>query len=392
MRPSVFLRYLLLPLRTASLMVIVIFGVLLTFAEHAGIFGIPMLVIIGSWFFKYGFALMDDVVDGRPEPPVLSSEMVNPLEQRPLGTFFILIVFYFVTAALRGWVGGTVVLVLRLLLLSVVPAMVAAMSVTGRFVDALNPVAVFGIIVRIPAAYAKLLLGIGALWIIPTWLASAPGHSLATGWDLESLLPGAGLAGNGLLAGMLGQMLFMYLWIATFVCIGGTLYECRDELGIEAAESPQRKAARANAELERRRDKMWDRVYAEVRGGALANARETVRKMIAEAQEPIEACRWLYVRATAAADQRLANYLAQLTLARLLDARATGQALDMVRERLAVAPNFRPLTSAQVLRLAQLARDAGDRSTARRLLADFNQHYANDPMAPVAAQLQNDLD
>lgn len=77
------LKYLIVPLRVAPLLVIVIFSVLLTLAKHAGIFGIPMLVIVGSWFFKYAFVLLDAVIDGHREPPVLSMEMVNPVEQPP---------------------------------------------------------------------------------------------------------------------------------------------------------------------------------------------------------------------------------------------------------------------------------------------------------------------
>jgi hypothetical protein len=395
MRPSALLRCLRLPLYTAPVLLILIFGFILTLAEHAGMFGIPAFVIVGSWFFKYGFAVLDHVVDGRPEPPVLSFEMVNPVEQRPLGTFLLLVFFWSATGELRLQVAPTVVTALRLMLLAAIPAMVAVMSVTGRFIDALNPIAVFGMIARIPVAYVTLLLGIGAMWLVPVLAVQASGASLAALWRVESFLPGQTLAAvgvSGALAGMLGLMLFMYLWLATFACIGGTIYQHRRELGIEAAESPERKAARLDADVQRERDKVWDRIFAQFRGGALANARESVRKLIAEAPRSIEECRWLYARASGLADQRLANYVAQLTLPRLLDTRATGEALEMVRARLTVAPDFRPKTCGQTLRLVQLARDAGDRSTARCLLVDFSRHYANDPMTVMAAQLQAELE
>jgi hypothetical protein len=99
----------------------------------------------------------------------------------------------------------------------------------------------------------------------------------------------------------------------------------------------------------------------------------------------------MYAFATAAPDQRLANYLVQLMLPYLLEARVTGEAVSLVRERLAVSPDFRPQTSEQLLSLARLARDAGDRNTARGLLAEFNRYYVNDPMQPVATQLQAEL-
>jgi hypothetical protein len=196
---------------------------------------------------------------------------------------------------------------------------------------------------------------------------------------------------NGSLVAMFEQMIFMYLWLTTFALIGGSLYEERLALGIDVAASPERKAARATVDLERQRDKMWDQVFAQVRIGAWTNARESVRKLIAESRQPVDECRWLYARAAAQADQRLANYLAQLSLPRLIETRATGEAVGLVRERLARNPDFRPQTSGQLLALVRLARDAGDRRLARQLLADFAEYYANDPMQPVAEQLQSEL-
>ena len=47
--------------------------------------GIFLGLLLLSWFFKYCFILLDAIVTGAHEPPVLSIEMVNPVdEQRPL--------------------------------------------------------------------------------------------------------------------------------------------------------------------------------------------------------------------------------------------------------------------------------------------------------------------
>ena len=394
MHPIDLLRYMGLPLRTAPLLLIVIFALMLTLAVHAGVFGIPMFLISGSWFLKYGFALLDNVVEGNRDPPVLSSEMVNPFQQRPAWLLFLLILFYSVTAIMEPWIGNAGVIGLRVLLLTLVPSMVASMSVSGRFVEALNPVTVFGIIARIPFAYGALLAAIGAIWFFALMLLQAVGDSVAELWRLESLLPNqtsAAIGVRGVVVGLLLLMLFMYLWLAMFACIGGTIYERRRELAIDPAGSPERAAARADAELARQRDKTMDRIFAELRGGALGNAGTTVRKLIEASSQPLEECRWLYARAASIADPRLANYLAQVTLPRLLSARATGEALKMMRERLSVTPEFRPETGGQLLQLAQLARDAGDRAMARKLLTDFDGNYPNDPMASAAAKLQAEL-
>lgn len=395
MRRAPLLHYLRVPLHTAPLIAIGVFGILVSLAEHAGLLGVPALAILGSWFLTYGFALLDHVLEGRPEAPVLSYEMANPLAPRPLGMLLVLLAAYFLTEALRPWLGGALVVSLRIVVLALVPAMVAAMSLSGRFSDGLHPGAVFGIITRIPVGYGLLVLGIAAVWFLAVLIVQASGNLFASLWQADSLIPGQVydvLGFQGSLIGMLEQMIFMYLWLTTFALIGGSVYERRLELGIDVAASPERTAARAAADLERQRDRIWDQVFAQVRIGAMKNARESVRKLIAESRQPVEECRWLYARAAGQADQRLANHLAQLTLPRLIETRATGEAVDLVRERLARNPDFRPQTSGQLLALVRLARDAGDRRLARQLLAGFDAHYANDPMRPVAAQLQAELE
>jgi hypothetical protein len=393
MHPVVILRYLRLPLHKAPLLLIGTFSIVLTFFVQGGLFGLYIAVVLASFLFAYGFALLDAAVHGRTEPPVLSFEMVSPVERRSLALLALLLAFYFVTAQLQTVIGEGWVAVLRILLLALVPSMVAAMSVTGRVINALNPVAVIGTILRIPVAYGVLLITIGVLWYVPLSLLRIMGRSLPNILHKESLLPWHILSEvgfYGFVVGIVGMVLFMYLWLAMFACIGGTIYERRKELEIDAAASPERIAARANAELERQRDKIMDRVFAETRGGALGNAGNTVRNLIEEAQAPLDVCRWLYARA-ATTDQRLAGYLAQLTLPRLLNAKSTGEALKMVRERLAVDQDFRPLTGEQLSQLAQLARDGGQRSIARQLLADFSRHFPNNASESAAAKLQADL-
>jgi hypothetical protein len=393
MRITALLHYLRVPLYLSPLVLIVVFSLVLTIAEHAGLWGLPTLLIVGSWFFKYGFAVLDHTIEGRAEAPILSAEMLNPIEQRPMGTFLLVIGMYFLTDELRAWLSDAPVAALRIALFCLIPAVVAGMSITGKFFAALNPLAIVNTIARIPLAYAFLLVLIGAVWLLP-WIAiRSANESLAVLWRLETFLPGqtlVAIGAKGLSIEYFAHIVFMYCWLAMFSCIGGTLYEHRNELEFEAAESPERKAARADAMLERERDKIMDRIFGELRGGALGNAGATIRKLIDASPRPLDECRWLYQRATQI-DQRLANFLAQLTLPKLLEAKATGEAVTLIRDRLNAAPDFRPQTSGELLRLAQLAREAGDRATARKLLFEFDKHFANDPLQPMVDKLQQEL-
>jgi hypothetical protein len=391
LRPLVVLRYLSVPLRTAPLLSVLFFAVSLCFAEQMGVLGVGVVLLYGLWFFTYGFLLLDHVTEGRSEPLALSTEILaNTFAARPIGTFALVIGLYSLTGTLQQALGPQAVTALRLVLLAILPAMISVMSMSGRFIDALNPRAIFDTIARIPLAYAVLLLILGALWLFPVLALREHGDYLRGLWRAESFLPLGimpviGL--HGVLISFLAHLYLLYLWLAMFACIGGTLYEERQRLDFEAEVSPERAAARSLAELERERDLIMDRLYAQTRGGSLATVKPSLRKLLSEASDPIAHCRWMYHHAAAADDQRLAHYLAQVLLPLLLDSGATGEALETVRQRLNRSADFRPHTSAQVLRLVELASAAGDRAAARRLLVDFDRHYPNDPLASRAGQL-----
>jgi hypothetical protein len=101
--------------------------------------------------------------------------------------------------------------------------------------------------------------------------------------------------------------------------------------------------------------------------------------------------RWLYQRAAQWPDGRLADRLAREMLPRLLAQRSTGDALNLVRERLKKDAQFRPAGSADLLTLVQLARAAGDRATARLLLRDFSKLYPGDPAQAMVDRLNTQL-
>jgi hypothetical protein len=98
---------LLRPLRGSAAGVIVVFSVLLTLAAHAGLFGIPLALILTSCFFKYAYILFDHTVWGFEEPPHLDIQLLNPLdEQRPLAQCLILGLEVVAIAGVWPWIGA----------------------------------------------------------------------------------------------------------------------------------------------------------------------------------------------------------------------------------------------------------------------------------------------
>src|ERR1700722_17544348 len=132
--------YVLFPFKGGALALWVIFTFGFDLAFHAGLMGLPFALALVSWFFKYCFVLLDSIVTGAHEPPVLSVEMVNPLnEQRPLGQALLITGGVFLTLAVShsagivsGWICGA-------LLLALLPASIATLGLTSNIVRAAWP-------------------------------------------------------------------------------------------------------------------------------------------------------------------------------------------------------------------------------------------------------------
>jgi hypothetical protein len=183
----------------------------------------------------------------------------------------------------------------------------------------------------------------------------------------------------------------IYGWLALNAFIGVVLFEHREAIGFEPSRSPERLAERERREHDRELDLLVDRIFAQWRGGAHGNAWSTVDAHLRNSADRLAELRALFERIARWPDPRLGNLLAQELVSGLLAAHRTGDALTVVRERLRVDATFRPLRASDTLRMAELARDAGERLTARQLLADFSSRFPDDPAQSLAARLSADL-
>ena len=364
------LRHLALPLHAAPLLLVTIFAVLLRLAVYGALLGLPALLIIGSWFFKYAFLLLDHAAHGRPGAPVLSVEDANPLgEMRPLLYGAGAGVFYMATGTLDGIVGPELVSGLRLLGLLALPAIVATHSITGSFTEAINPATIIRVIQRLGAAYLVVLC-----------------VALACGWAGRAIV-----LDGGHLALLLRIALLMLLWLAMFAVLGGLIHDRRLELGFEPGQSTERRARQQERDRERERDRFIDQVFAEYRAGSRGNPWTSIQARAMASRNPVSEYAWILDRVSGWPRQSLADQVALELLPLLLAERRNGEALRIVRSRLQSNPHFRPRSSESLLRLVELARDGGERTLARSLLRDFDGHYPTDPQAMRARRLAADL-
>jgi hypothetical protein len=370
MNPRATLSYLTLPFHVAPLLLVALFSVLLRLALQAGLLGLPALLILGSWFFKYAFMLLDHAAQGRPGAPVLTPEAANPVgEMRPLAYAVAAGVFYMGTGAIGEFIGPTALTVMRLLGLVALPAIIATHTITGSFAQALHPLAIAAMTRRLGAGYLLIV----------------------------AVAIGAGLLGRAIvldgdhLAFVLRIALLMLLWLVMFSVLGGVLHARRHEVGFEPEHSPERRRRLDERDRDRERDHFIDQVFAEFRAGRQQTAWQTIEQHATRSPSPIAEYAWIHDRIATWPNPKLANRVAHELLPLLLAARRHGDALKLVKSRLQADPDFRPLASEQLLRLVELACDGGERALARALLDDFDRRYPDDPMATRAERLRAEL-
>src|SRR5260221_253373 len=264
------------PARGGAAGVVIVFALLLSIAAKSGLFGLPLALILTSWFFKYAYILFDHTVHGFDEPPALDIQMLNPLdEQRPLAQVAILGLIYaavYFAQAKMGPTPGRVIAVAAALFL---PASVAILGLERNIVKAAYPV-----------AWVRMILGLGPMYALV--LAIIGGYSLLIAllgrWELW--LP-------------VQIAIYMFCILSVFSVLGGALYERRHELGLETWASPER-----TEELQRKHDlrdseKAVTDAYGQVRVGSHTQAWQQLQTWLTSRGNAPDDYRWLCGRVAA---------------------------------------------------------------------------------------------
>jgi hypothetical protein len=354
-------RYFLVPFHSTPLLLVITFSIGLLMALRAGFMGIPLGFLLLSWFFKYCFVVLDSIVAGDVEPPVLSIEMVNPIsEQRPLALALLIIAEGMLVVALHRHAGLAAAACAVIVLIWALPANIAVLGVTRNPFSAIWPPTLLALIKALGRDYLLLnavtLLAAGVFY----WMAV---HTVSIGLALIAL-----------------QLTYML----TFTLVGGAVFEHRLELGIDTKTHQERLAERAAREHETERRRMLDRAYSSFRvrkpiegwqqieawlkqHGQAAPAHENRQDRPADSPLLVE-YRAVLEAASAWDDVRAADRLANELVGLLLAKRSNGEALSVVERRLATNPQFQVLPAVQATRVAELAGVAGKRSLQRRVM------------------------
>jgi hypothetical protein len=349
--------------------VVVTFALLLTIADHAGLFGIPLAFILISWLFKYAYILFDHSAWGIDEPPALDIHMLNPAdEQRPLAQLAILGLIYGTVKLAEAWLGSAVAVSLAAAAALLLPASIAVLGLERNVFKAL-----------FPPALAHMVRGLGVTYLVVLAVIAAYIAGIAFLLQRISFLP-------------LELAIALFGILSIFSMLGGVLHERRHELGIDTRHSPERTADLERREELRLGDAVVTEAYGLVRVGSHTKAWAMLQDWLAAQGRSVENYHWLCERVASWTDPRYVTRLTEEYVDKLLTLRQDGQALDVVADRLEKDPSFRPKTAAATLRIAQrAARGGGKPRIARALLADFAKRFEGDLAVAAAEALASEL-
>lgn len=348
----------------------IVFGVLLVLASKAGLMGIPLALILTSWFFKYAYILFDHTVRGFDEPPTLDIQMLNPLdEQRPLAQVVILGLIYAGTKLAQSSFGSTTAAIIGVAAVLVLPASVAVLGLERNILKAVYPVAL-----------GKMIIGLGPFYALVLGIIAS--FALILGW----------LGTRGLWLS-LELILGMFAFLSIFSVLGGVVYERRHELGLETWVSPERTDERRQQQELRQSEATVTEAYGLMRVGSHTEAWAVLQTWLSARGYAAEDYRWLCARVAQWHDPRYITRLNEEHIDRLLALKRTGEALDIAAARLRVDPAFRPKSAVSTLKIAQLAaQGGGSPAVARSLLSDYAARFPGDLHLAAAASLARSLE
>jgi len=357
-------RYLLMPFRAAPLILVAVFTVLWAFAIRGKIIGIFADVILLSWFFKYCYVLVDTVVAGQDEMPVLSVEMLNPVdEQRPLVQAIIASLGFIACWWVYHAIGPGAGLGLGALLLCALPATIGLLAISDSWLHALSPLTI-----------GRLMKGMGFRYLVVLSITLGGGALIA--WlalSLDSIL----------MTLFLAQLVLM----GVFCFIGGAIFESRIELDLNTRTWEERLSERDERHHAQARGAVLDRSYALLRlkrrGDAWANLEPWIREHCPDTH-PFTEYHALLTATCAWEDPVIGDKVADGYLTKLLVNGETGLALDALQIRLASNPKFCPSAPLYAQRLTELAVAAGRKDMSRRLLENAAAQRTTDTAKPAA--------
>jgi len=360
-----------MPFQASSLLFVgttsLLIALILSVGGVAIVLAIPALALLMIWFTQFTFTLIDDAVNGKKETATASVEMLSPWGDMRCWVHPVLTMLIALALLLQPRIPRVPVLVACALLF---PASLGAIALTGRAIDALNPLA----LVRVMRGLAHYYL-------------------LAVLWTVACVALGLLVSKSGLWTFVqLAMSQLLLLLICAF--IGGAVYVRRVELGFEPLVSPERVAEREAQDVAAQRQRMIDSVFGQMRVRHQAEAVATVRQWLEKSaahQVPGDVKALLAAGSTWPEQRGFAQLLRELAPL-LISMRQPAVAFAAVEAGLAAEPGFTLQQESAAVMMMRYALQTGRKRLAATLLANFTAANSGAQPGPALADLRAQLE
>jgi hypothetical protein len=341
-----------MPFQLASLLFVMVCALILTvaFTIASGSAGLAIsllaLVVVLVWLVQYAFIVLDAAANGLAEVPAASAEMLSPFADE------------------RGWIHPAIIAATTITLMlnpdlpkwpvvvaagTIFPASIAATVISGRALDALNPVAI-----------SRVIAAMGALYVIPVCVFLL--CTLACLWVA------------GLDFWLFPRLMVMgLLLLCAYACIGGTIHTRHSELGFAARVSSERVAEQMEVQRTQRRQQWIDSLYQLVLVRDHARSASTARQWLAAAaahELPADVAALL---ASGRSWNQPKSYcqLLRSVVTQLLEQQQPALALQVTEAALGTAQEFALAQEGAAVALARFALQTSRRRLAATILDNY---------------------
>jgi len=356
-------RFFLYPLHPSAL--VVLLGSVALFAVlPVSLLGALLRVVLGIFFVKYCFEVLEQTSEGRLRPPALTSELFTQRYEMPFKLWAVLLVLGVAQIVLERALGAWAAVLFGLLLNVAYPAVIMVLATSGSLRTALDPSVVGGMMFRIGWPYlvlvAFLLLLSGGVFGLVALLGKRV--------SIEALLA---ITGVGLL----------YFTLIMFNLMGYVVYQYHEALGLSAPQAEGLPAEEPHLE-------QFRRFMAEEKHAA---ALEELRDVLNQRWGDLELHRMFHKLAKLIEQKDLLVRHGREFLAVLLEQNRLREAMEIYQDLVAADPSFRPALPDQYLPIAQMLRDSRQPKLAVALINGFHKRFPDSaltvPLYLLAAKI-----
>jgi len=329
------------------------YGVLLTLAAAAGLFGIWLgfFLLLSLWRFAY--SVLRVAAQGKHRIPPPEIESLNPFAEFRLVLHFIafpalLILLTTVQPFGTEGIGRALNGIGALLVIFALPASAAMMAMSSNLEDAFRPSNIIYVVRTFGASYALLVVVCVALVIAAELLST---------YALPRL---------GFVTRALGNSVTVWALLAAFGLTGSLVRMHRTAFEIPGETEPEEDRATRLQHDEWRKD--LDLAYGSIRSGLVAEGHETLRRLSARHGDGAEIQYWLFENMLDWEDRRHALEIGARLIERRVAAEDHYAALELFARCRGLRPDFAlapPVAGA----LAAFARSIGRHGAADDLAA-----------------------